>query len=356
MRLLATAVCLSLCATLGAQVWSPTHFAKVRATGSNVFPFGSGIPFRYAQIHDDVTALPVKSLTVRRTPSTSVLAAGTITVDAFMSTAATSSATPNLTFDSNHGANKVQVISNKTFNQPASSPDFLPHKFDISFPFDVVFPFTGSGSLCWEVHVLARVTVSVTHDNFSGANTNPAMAVVSLTTFRPGCIATGRTTRMGASASSAMSWPTNTGTLRVTGSNALASGVIITAVGTNNANWGPIPLPFEIPGSATAPSGACNLYNDVILLQVTVASTTGASTTNVPVPATIDLHGLVARSQNWCLDAAANPLGVVTSNAVLHQWVAPFGTQPACRIYLSGSLGATASGSQVGGGNVTQFN
>jgi hypothetical protein len=271
-----------------------------------------------------------------------------------MSTAVTTSSTISTTFDNNHGADKTQVITNKQFNVPASDPDNLPHKFDVSFPFDVGFPFAGQGSLCWELQVTAR-TVSITVDYFSGMNANPNLAILSLTALKPGCLATGRATRMGATAATvAMGWPSGTGTLRVTGTNALDSGLVITAVGTSNTNWSGIPLPFLIPGSDTAPSGACNLYNDVFLLQVTVASTAGATTTDVPVPATPALHGLVVRSQNWCIDAMANPIGVVTSNAVIHQWLAPYGLQPVSRVYLSG-LGATGA---LGANNglVTQFN
>jgi hypothetical protein len=357
MRPLATVLSFSLCATLGAQVWSPAHFTNSRAAGSNVFPFGTGTTFRYAQIHDDITSpIPVMKLSTRRTQSTTALAQGSATVDLWLSTAATSSATPNLTFDNNHGADKTQVITSKMVNMAQATPDSLPGQFDVSLPFDMVFPFTGQGSLCWEVHVTNRVG-SFTHDNVSGVNANPPLATHNLTAFRPGCKATNRTTNMGATGTSVMTWASGTGILRVTGSNALDSGLVVTVVGANGTTWGGIPLPFLIPGSDTAPSGPCNLYTDVILLQVTVASIAGATTTDVAVPATPDLNGLTTRSQNWCFDAMANPIGIVTSNVVLHNFIAPYPTtQPLCRIYLSGSLGAVASGSQVGGGNVTQFN
>jgi hypothetical protein len=57
----------------------------------------------------------------------------------------------------------------------------------------------------------------------------------------------------------------------------------------------------------------------------------------------MNLNGLTAYSQNWCVDIMANPIGVATSNAVAHDWVVPYGVQPVTRIFLSGSLGATGS-------------
>jgi hypothetical protein len=159
---------------------------------------------------------------------------------------------------------------------------------------------------------------------------------------------------MGAGASSVMTWASGTGILRVTGTNAMADGGLIAVVGTSNTSWGGIPLPFLIPGSDAAPSGPCNLYNDVLLLKGNVATPTGTSTTDFAVPATPDLHGLVTRSQIWGLDATANPIGIVTSNMVIHQWIAPFAVQPASRMFLSG-LGAIGS-LGPGSGNVVQFN
>lgn len=355
MRLLAITLAASVCAAAGAQIYSPAHFTNVRATGSNAFPFGSGTQFRYAQIHDDVNGpVAVNMISTRRAPATSATAGGTANVDLWVSTAATSSATPNIMFDLNHGADKAQVITNKAINIATATADALPGNYDVVMPFDTPFPFT-SGSLCWEVHVLSR-TASVTNDNFSTASTNPALGVHSLTTFRPGCIATGRTARQSATGSSVMTWASGTGILRITGSNAAANAIIITAVGTSNTSWGGIPLPFLIPGSDTAPSGSCFLYNDAFLFQAGLASATGASTTDVAIPATPNLHGLTTRTQNYSIDAPANPIGIVTSNPVIHQWIAPFGTQPASRIYLSNSLGGTATGTQVGGGNCTKFN
>jgi hypothetical protein len=65
------------------------------------------------------------------------------------------------------------------------------------------------------------------------------------------------------------------------------------------------------------------------------------------------LFGVSLDSQLWCLDPAANPSGLTTSNLAIHNVVAPLGTMPIGRVYLLGSLGP--AGTFGANGLVTAF-
>jgi hypothetical protein len=322
---------------------SPSHHRNAEGLSNNVFPFGSSIPFRYAQVHDDVPPMPILRMSFRHngTSSGTAYVAHSVTVDAFMSTAVTTAATMSTTFDSNHGANKVQVITNRTYNHPASNPVNLPGDWVLDYPLDTPFAFPGSGSLCWEAQVTSRVpTNSITHDAIGGSANPPLQAQRALT----GCISTGRTAAISATGGSTMNWPSGTGTLTVTGSQLVANGAIVNVLGFDRTNFGAVPLPFLLPGSDTAPSGACYLYTDLWVVGAGAATASGTSTYSLPVPATNDLHGLVTFSQIFGLDAPANPLGITSSNLVIHQFVSPIPSPlSTTRVWLSGSLGATGS-------------
>ena len=338
-------------AALPAQDYvSPSHFTNAEGPSNNVFPFGHAIPFRYVQVHDDVPIMLVSRMSFRHDGTSSATGTGVIhpahsvTMDAWLSTAATTSATIVATFANNHGANKTQVAVGRQYNHPASSPAEVPAPFLLDYPLDVPFAYTGSGSLCWEAQVTARLPqpTSIPHDavSITSASANPLLQVDSAFT---GCLSTGRTNTLRADGNSTMSWPAGTGTLIMTVADALASGVVLHVLGFRKTSWAGIPLPFQIPGSATAPSGPCHLYNDAWVITATQASAAGAATFSLPVPATPDLNGLRTYSQVWGIDAVANPLGLTTSNVVVHGFTAPFAAVPVSRVYLIGALTAIGS-------------
>ncbi|MEZ5963607.1 MAG: hypothetical protein R3F56_07150 [Planctomycetota bacterium] len=354
MRTVVTLVSTLLCGLASAQYVSPAHHARAEGLSNNVFPFGNTtVPFRFSQLHDDIPAMTVTSMTFRHNLATVTYASHSVTCDGWMSTALTASGSASTTFDNNHGTDKLQVIVNRTYNHPASDPRCAPGDWLLSYPLDVPFTFAGSpGTLCWEVQVTAKTqTSSVTHDAFS-TSTNPSLQVGR---GGVGCIATGRTTAMSATGTSTMTWASGTGTLTFNGTNGPANAAAFHVLGTDKNSWFGLPLPFELPGTNSAPSGSCYIYTDVLTSFPVVASATGALTNAVPVPATQNLHGLATLSQYWCLDSAANSWGIVTSPVVPHAWVAPPPAAVACRVYLSGSLGLTGTFS-TSSWLITQFN
>lgn len=152
-----------------------------------------------------------------------------------------------------------------------------------------------------------------------------------------------------------MSWSTASGTLTLNGTNAPVNAPSFHIVGTSLTTWGSIPLPFELPGTASAPSGSCFVHTDIALTLGANASATGALTSSVPVPAQPYLNGATVYSQWASLDPAANSFGVVSSPVVGHNWVAPTPVPPLVRVFLSGSLAANGNlGPNTG--LVTRFN
>ncbi|MBI5852191.1 MAG: hypothetical protein HZB39_14350 [Planctomycetes bacterium] len=324
-----------------AQSVSPTFYANAEGLANNVFPFGNTtVPFRYSQIHDDVPTMVVNGFRFRTNAvSGTIYPAHTVTCDGWMSTALTPSTGGTGTFDNNHGLDKIQIITNRTYSHPASDPTNVPGAFHLDYPFDVPFFYASTaGSLCWEVIVTGKTqTTSITHDAVSTLNANPTLQVGAGGT---GCIATGRTTAMSATGTSTVTWASGTGTLTFNGTNAPASAPSFHALGFDKTLWaGFIPLPFVIPGSTGAPSGTCNLYVDPLFTTGVTASSTGALTNAVPIPLSPAYHGVAVHSQWGAFDAVANPTGIVTSRMVTHGVSAPNTTTPGCRIYLSGNTG-----------------
>ncbi len=323
---------------------SPAFYTNAEGLSNNVFPFGNTtVPFRYSQVHDDVPTMVVSGFKFRHNAATVTYPAHSVTIDGWMSTAVSVSTAATSTFDNNHGLDKQQIVTNRTYNHPASDSTNVPGQFLLDYPFDVPFFYVSTnGSLCWEVIVTAKTqTTSVTHDSAAGAVANPTLQVSRGGT---GCLATGRASVMSATGSSTMSWTGGTGTLTLTGTNAAASAPVFHALGFDKNFWaGAIPLPFVVPGSTGAASGTCNVYTDILFTMGTTASATGSVTSSVPIPASPIFHGAALYSQWLCLDQAANPTGIVTSPLVVHGVSAPNAVSPACRIFLSGSTGATGS-------------
>ncbi len=79
------------------------------------------------------------------------------------------------------------------------------------------------------------------------------------------------------------------------------------------AAWGGLPLPFDLTGIGAA---GCSLYvrPDVC---VPLATGGGAASHTEVVPSGPWAIGSVFFNQAWAVDASANPLGVVASNAAI---------------------------------------
>ena len=340
MKLVVGLVPLVLAALLPAQGYvSPTHFRTSEGTSGNTLPFGSLIALhRYVQVHDDVPPTSIRALAFRHDAGVIAVAHG-VRLDAWVSTAATTSATANATFDLNHGPDKLHVIANRWINVGASDPAQLPGPWVLQFPFDVPFVFAGGGSLCWEVQVTGRLlNASVAYDSCLGPDPNPQ---AQASRVHDGCTSTGASGPMALAALGfgRMDWPTGTGTLNMTATNAQANGLVLFVTGTNRTSWAGVPLPFDVPGSTGAPSGTCRIHNDALLIRPAMANVFGDVANPLTFAVNPALNGLTVYTQAWGIDAAANPFGITTSNQLLHNLVAPYAALPVSRVYLTGALG-----------------
>jgi hypothetical protein len=344
-------------ATLTAQQFSPFHFADAECASGSALPFGNPtVPIRYSQIHDAMLISVINGMSFRHDSATTVFPAHAVTIDAWVSNTTVPSSAMSTVFDNNHGNNKVQVITNRTFSLPPSDPADLPGQFVLDFPFDVPFNCTG-GPLCWEVHVTAKTqTTSIVYDAVSAASAaNPAMV---MNRFGTGCRVTGQPiATMTANGTQSITWLGGFANVTVDGSGLQPNGLSLFCTSLDRSVFGGIPLPAVIPGSIGAPSGTCTIYSDIVTLATVANSATGTASNTITFWPSVWYHGLNLYSQIWALDPAANPFGLATSNAVTHQIVAPFASpMPVSSMWLSGSLGPTASSTAgLGSGLMTRF-
>lgn len=329
---------------------SPAHFTATEGTGSSTLPFGTqSLPARYMQVHDGVPAQTIVGIAFRHDTAGIVRPAHTLTLDVWMSTAAGAAASTVATFATNHGPDLRHVVSNRTVAVPANDPSRLPGAFLLDLPFDPGqdFVFAGGGaSLCWEVQVTANsaTTTSIPFDAVLTQGATPANPNFAGTRAFTGCLATGRTQPMSiVSANSPVDWVLGVATQRVNATQLQANGIVVWASGTSTTSWSGTPLPMALP-VGTGTSGPCTLFTDPALLTAGVASASGTAQLQLQFAVTPALHGSTLPVQLLGLDAAANALGITTSNLVVQQLVAPYpaviGIQ---RVYAVGGLAATGT-------------
>lgn len=147
-----------------------------------------------------------------------------------------------------------------------------------------------------------RVVAYVDYRLWAFATPWPASA----TAFGAGCAGSG-----GALQLVAANLPWLGSTMAGTLAPVAAAAVPFVAFGTSNTTWGGVPLPFAL-GGVGAP-GCDVLAEPAVLTLLASAPTAGWS---LVLPSTPVLVGVEVYAQGGVLDAAANPLGVATSNAL----------------------------------------
>ena len=125
---------------------SPANFATMEGNLADSATIGGTTNGRYLFIQGDADGAPrsIRGITFRRDGVTTTPAeAFSMTVNAWISTAATNPTTPSATFASNHGADKIQVLSFRVINFPATTSALpLPAAFQYTIAFDT--PLTPS--------------------------------------------------------------------------------------------------------------------------------------------------------------------------------------------------------------------
>ncbi|MCB9919144.1 MAG: hypothetical protein H6832_12150 [Planctomycetes bacterium] len=340
-----------LAAALPAQsVVSPPHFTSVEGNAwlGHVASTSSA---RVLQVHDDLKGVPrtVRSIAFRRDNWSSPQSNGAgehaafvILADLWCSTAGVSAASMNPTFDANHGFDKALVASAKQFQFPAAPHHLMPSAFSYALPFDRPFAYTGSAGLCWELVIRGRNNlVGYRLDAVSGASAYPGPVTWQTT---GGCRATGEVWPMELTANgSTVNWTTNSGDIVYSGRYLPKSSVVGLGLGLSATSWNSIPLPLPIPGSATAPSGFCQVANDWSVIVPVL--TTGSGTCSARFPAVAVSHGMTIFGQLFAIDPAANAFGLVMSGGEELQVIGPWNAPHVGRVDAFGtpSSGTAAS-------------
>lgn len=339
---------LSVCAlatALAAQgLVTPGHFTSTEGNDYIQTPFGvTSTPARILQVHDDMsgTARTIHALAFRRNgTTTTAYAAYSVIVDLRLSTSPLNSGTVSTTFESNHGADLVTVALQKVVSLPATVHDSQ-RPFVYRFPFNQPFAFAGGGPLAWDMTVTSRTNSSaLTFDGFRSSNTNPPAMDWS---FGTGCKATTYSTAMTMSGSSTATWSSGSVNFSFAGSNFPKSAVVTLLLGGDDKNFGGIPLPWEIPGTNGFPSGVCHLYVAPLLTINQVTNASGAMNAVLSVGGMTQANnGMILFTQAVAIDAN-NAFGLVFSNLIEHQIVAPFAVRPISYVYRNGSAGTTGT-------------
>jgi hypothetical protein len=115
-------------------------------------------------------------------------------------------------------------------------------------------------------------------------------------------------------------------------------------IGISRKTFGPIPLPLLFPGSATDVTGPCNLYVSVDFVIPLATDSSGRATLNFPIPADPAFAGFTLNGQ-WLVPdtGAGNMFGLIASDGVQWNWVAPYTMAPVSTVYATNTLSQTGS-------------
>lgn len=250
----------------------------------------------------------------------------TMTVD--LSHAATTPATISATFDSNHGPGRVRVFDGQVsvphFTRGPDAPEFV-------IELKLQRPFLWSPALAPYLVLDARTlslvgdgisiesTFALVYDDARVVSPNVNAVTGTVQAFAPvvqlgghgqnglainygaGCTGTN-----GAPLAGTIGLPTLPNQdFQITIRNALGNGIAVFFAGF-------APLSVELPGAP-----GCNVLHasEVGILGWTVTDPAGSGQVALPLGNDITMHGLVFRTQWIVLDATANALGFVTSDA-----------------------------------------
>jgi hypothetical protein len=333
----------------------PPHYTRAEASDANVLPFGwTAVPIRMIQIHEGLPTGTIRGMTFRiDAGQANNLAAFQAVVEVQMSSALTTAALPNATFNLNHGTDRTTVMPATVVNMVPAPIALAPRPFLHGVTFPTPFSRTGSGPLCWDMTISNRSAPFNLEFDHATTNANPPATVLP---FGTGCRLVGAAGPMTLASAASLNWAAGSALFRFSGTRLPVNSVVILSTGTSNTNFAGLPLPFELPGSATSPSGPCTIYNDSLLQLPVFTTASGTLATNTSLTLNIhrSMNGASLFTQLIAIDPPANPFGVTTSNSVQLHLSAPFTNNSLSRIWVSGNLVPTGR-VDVGYGAVTRF-
>ena len=324
---------------------SPAHFARAEGPTSDTAVIGDTQPFgRLLQVHDDLSGAngTIQSLGFRLDDGVSA-PTFTILVDVWCSTARTQAAQPHAQFDQNHGTDKSRTVAFKMVRFPAAQRQIpFVDAFTHVIPFDTPFVFGGQGPLCWEVLLHGTTTLApVQLDAVAGSDGSP-MPVQAQVSHGCRTAGTSYASPFRLVCKPTLDWKQLTLDVALDGSGGPPSQLAVLMAGLRYHSFGGVPLPFEIPGSPTAPSQACRVHVAPELTLATLMKSDGSLPLVLrsflgPYVLCVDLgFQLLAR------DSGANPWGLVTSDTVGLRFLTPYPLQPIGQV-IAGAHTATGA-------------
>ncbi len=338
----------SLAAAPAAQssVYTPAHFQNTEGPSYAFSGIGTAsTPSVLLSVLDELQGTPrqIRAVSFRRDGQSnwSQWPASTMLVNIYASTAQTTSSTVDATLANNHGTPKTTVATFSLVQFAATSSTGLLEPFGYRFPFPQPYSFNGAGPLCLEIQVQSRNSTQYLYlDYVSYSNSNPAPITLQTGT---GCKTTGSTNAANLSGYGSGNWPGKAVTLNYSGYYLPANGVVSALLGGSNSTVGGLPLPIELPGTRSAPSGACTLYNDILVQIPALTDPSGNLTLNLGLPVIPYFNGLSIFCQIVAPDQTANGWHFVLTNQVEHHITAPYTTIKSGIVYADGSVGPTGT-------------
>jgi hypothetical protein len=290
------------------------------------FPFfGSAVPERYLQLHCDLPGARTISALVLRPDgfsSDAVAFGGTLRLS--NAPAGVDCAAPAPTFAGNHGSNQVTMnVPRLDFPaQTFSAGDPFPRPFAFAIPLPTPFASNGMSALVWDVEVTTRFQMgSGNCDAVQGL----AGAWNVADRFGQGCRRSSTGFPALHDAQMAPQWGAGPMTVTLVAANMDPRQdpprPVVFAIGLSSTSWQGLSLPFELPGTRTAPSGPCWINSSwEILLAGAVGNSNGFATMTFAAPEPRTGINLYTQAIGWAPNA--NPGNLITSNSV-HTYLAP---------------------------------
>jgi hypothetical protein len=303
------------------------EFAEAEGNTNLSKPFTKKSGYRYLQLIGGVAAGTYTHVDFRRNgKDVSQRRARSYQIDMRLSKAATRVAAPSSILTANHGSGLATVRTrSKTLFLPATQQQSLmplPAPWEYTIPFDRPYVFAG-GTLAMEIELITvGGTGEITLDAASGQDANPRPLVFSV---GKGCKVAGKSQRAHLTSSVTPRWSKGYADWNWNCTNLRNNDIGVLFFGFSNRNWGPLPLPIELPGSATAASGSCVIQTGIEVAAAYPTTSVGTLKAQMRLPLEPWMNGLELFAQVLALDPAANGFGMVFSSMQRRHFIAPRG-------------------------------
>ncbi len=344
-------------AAVGQSFVTPSHFQNVEGRSyENAGPVAGAANHRFLQVYGELqgTQRTITALRFRRdgaSATTSTVPAYTMLCDLIVSTAVTTPSAPSATYDSNHGTDRTVLGTNVVLQFPSTGPGIGPREFEYRIPLPRPHAFAGAGAFCFEMIVRSNTAPSGIYiDGVSSSSTNPAAEVYVV---GAGCRISGSSNRASLSGYTQQNWTQGTMTWNLNGSYLPPNALVYVSLGVNPNTFGGLPLPLELPGTASASSGACTIYHDSLLQIPQLTNASGQLSGQIPISINLSMNGGNVWFSGIAVDPQANSWGLVLTNALRFELLTPYTAQPIAAVY-GNNLAATGT-AFANRGAITRF-